>query len=645
MVCDDSIIAPVRGKVNKKRKKRKEKKEKNGEKRNEQSATAYAREEVVADAMETVLKDGQVLEDLATRDKSLFAKIKDWIEDFIRKLKKVYANVKPGTAAGQVMADVMEDMTELERLFADALVDVGERAKTEGVEAGTGVNSERVQVSERKLSVEERRDYDKPITMQDIEVLRSIGRKSINDFTSADIEKARKWAYKFYQEMGVKSPFFRAWFGDWRSNDKEPLTVADIPAYIGTNEARKQQRGDVINGDTGWTIRVSREGETNTISHAGAGRLSEYGLAGIGSLIQNAVHLDSEVHEHHSNNAKEENIAFDHKLYALGEDAVGNIALYKITVEEYFQSKTEPNKKRFHNLKYIEKVADVTGRRTFSQRNSGGSTNGNTSATTYSIADLLAFVKQYDKEFSPKPVHEAMLNDDGTPKVFYHGTNAEFTTFDRKKIGSNTDDGIYGNGFYFTSFRNQADQYGKVKEYHLNLKNPLVLSNYNSIEELAEALEMSESNFSISQGIIRPRYAFINSFASHVRYAGFDGVIVDYGKSDEIVVFEPTQIKSATDNIGTFDSRNPDIRYSVEDTTEGAESPDARESGEGVPTVEELTAKLEQMSKSYESRRKRLTGDAFDRIRAFRNDRKSGKAQTMLYKAQIQEEARKLAER
>ena len=29
------------------------------------------------------------------------------------------------------------------------------------------------------------------------------------------------------------------------------------------------------------------------------------------------------------------------------------------------------------------------------------------------------------------------------------------------------------------------------------------------------------------------------------------------------IVFEPTQIKSATDNIGTFDGSNPDIRYST----------------------------------------------------------------------------------
>ncbi|MDY6315373.1 MAG: hypothetical protein SPL89_09460 [Clostridia bacterium] len=35
----------------------------------------------------------------------------------------------------------------------------------------------------------------------------------------ADIKKTESFARKYYKEMGVKSPFFRAWFGDWRKLD------------------------------------------------------------------------------------------------------------------------------------------------------------------------------------------------------------------------------------------------------------------------------------------------------------------------------------------------------------------------------------------------------------------------------------------
>ena len=38
--------------------------------------------------------------------------------------------------------------------------------------------------------------------------------------------------------------------------------------------------------------------------------------------------------------------------------------------------------------------------------------------STYSISDLFGFVKTYDKEFKPKSVNPALLNEDGTLEVF-----------------------------------------------------------------------------------------------------------------------------------------------------------------------------------------------------------------------------------
>ena len=78
-------------------------------------------------------------------------------------------------------------------------------------------------------------EYDKPITIRDVEVLRSIGRKSINEFSPEEIKKAQKWAYKFYKELGVKSPFFRAWFGEWRECDYE-TRISYVPVNSTTIE-------------------------------------------------------------------------------------------------------------------------------------------------------------------------------------------------------------------------------------------------------------------------------------------------------------------------------------------------------------------------------------------------------------------------
>ena len=60
---------------------------------------------------------------------------------------------------------------------------------------------------------------------------------------------------------------------------------------------------------------------------------------------------------------------------------------------------------------------------------------------------------------------------------------------------------------------------------------------------------------------------------------GYDGVILEkddgsFGRSsDAYIALRPEQVKSATDNIGTFDSSNPDIRYSVEEETASEETP------------------------------------------------------------------------
>ena len=390
-------------------------------------------------------------------------------------------------------------------------------------------------------------DYEKPITPRDVEAVQSIGRKSINAFTSEEIRKTQKWAHKFYRELGTKSPFFRAWFGDWRAHDTGEVKVAEIPEYAATNEARKANRGTVRNNDTGWDIRISRDGETNTISHAGGDKLSEYGLAGIRGLTENGVLLDSEVHEHHTNNAKNDMIAFDHKLYAVGRDTSGNVALYKITVEEAYHDHKNTNERRFHNLKYIEKVATVGGR-TAGQSLPGVSTNDDI-ATTYTVADILSLVKTYDKDFTAAhDVSPELLNEDGTPKVFYHGTGANFTVF-------KSENGTYwfseSTDYAEAMAEERAGKNGRVGAFYLDMKNPY-------------RAKLPPGQFT-DPGYEKP-------IIDKAKSGGYDGVIIENDTDSDIeaetfyVVFSPNQIKSATDNIGTFDRGNNDIRYSIEDS-------------------------------------------------------------------------------
>ena len=63
------------------------------------------------------------------------------------------------------------------------------------------------------------------------------------------------------------------------------------------------------------------------------------------------------------------------------------------------------------------------------------------------------------------PVHSSkIVDDDGKPLVVYHGTNNDFTVFDLKKSGTNTNNkGIFGIGiFYFE--KNKASRYGAYSQ-------------------------------------------------------------------------------------------------------------------------------------------------------------------------------------
>ena len=139
-----------------------------------------------------------------------------------------------------------------------------------------------------------------------------------------------------------------------------------------------------------------------------------------------------------------------------------------------------------------------------------------------------------------------VVNEDGTPKVVYHGTNAEFNTFQQEN-----------GAYFFSESRDYAESMAderrgnRIIEAYLKMKNPYTVK--------------------------LPPEQFTDNFAEApvIRYAkehGHDGVIFEYDGSKEdlaydkfYVVFDSAQIKSATDNIGTFDKTNPDIRYSSQD--------------------------------------------------------------------------------
>ena len=150
-----------------------------------------------------------------------------------------------------------------------------------------------------------------------------------------------------------------------------------------------------------------------------------------------------------------------------------------------------------------------------------------------------------------------VVNADGTPKVMYHGTNEDFTVFDRSKGKKKIHLNVLGDGNYFTALEQGATRYGSnVVAAYLDIKNPYVKADgFNTVaDQIASEFGIARDSFTGKD------------VSSILRRRGYDGVVM-YDGNGEIVIanaFSSNQIKSATDNIGTFDGKNPDIRYSRE---------------------------------------------------------------------------------
>lgn len=155
-----------------------------------------------------------------------------------------------------------------------------------------------------------------------------------------------------------------------------------------------------------------------------------------------------------------------------------------------------------------------------------------------------------DWENNPEDASK-VIDENGEPRVVYHGTYADFNAFDESHLGDVTNLNATNEdwaktshiGFWFNN--NKIGFYTKHKPVFLNVRNPLEFA---SMESLVDEMSYYDSGEDFKRS---------NS-------DGYDSVIV---LEDEEMggrsysVFNDNQIKSATENNGGFSSHNDDIRF------------------------------------------------------------------------------------
>ena len=140
-----------------------------------------------------------------------------------------------------------------------------------------------------------------------------------------------------------------------------------------------------------------------------------------------------------------------------------------------------------------------------------------------------------DWENDPKNASE-VLDENGEPKVVYHGTAAQFSEF---KLGG----GLLGRGIYLTDNANTAEMYanirsnkngGVVMPLFVNMRSSFKTNGTATRDEIVAATESGE----------------------------YQGVLHSFENDEVLVALNPTQVKIAIGNAGTFDSGDPSVLFS-----------------------------------------------------------------------------------
>ena len=222
-------------------------------------------------------------------------------------------------------------------------------------------------------------------------------------------------------------------------------------------------------------------------------------------------------------------------------------------------------------------VASQTGLQAANQYGTSGSVDPRSLALTAGLMGAGSGIGAGVSSVAPK-AHAAIMDNpafqkwfggsrvadkSGSPLTVYHGTDANFDEFKPDFAGSKTND---ESGYVewskigpnFTTSSKYASDHadglggGAVIPAHVKIENPYEMTGHDWGSVLAD---MEKGDLSASD------------FRRQLEEDGYDGILL-YAKdngvnSTHVIPFDPTQIKSATGNRGTFDPTDPNITHLV----------------------------------------------------------------------------------
>ena len=351
------------------------------------------------------------------------------------------------------------------------------------------------------------------------------------------------------QWLQVRTPNFKKWFGDWETlaeayPENEIFDIDEAYKF-----ARKNLQGGSFTSKDGYGATLGREGIDKMNSGLARGktannRLHALAFANIGKLFGNSELLKTEPPRDGNTNIKRY-LKFYAPLYMDGLYAV------KITVKELSGN----NGNRLYSIEGL----DITKESEYRGQSRGSKENSIPADYSDSVNNFVKKLREVKGKVSK------VVDENGEPLAVYHGT----PKFDRFNIFKKGSGGYLGPAIYFTNLKTYAQKYenkwgdgGNLYDVFLSLRNSLVVKSINPAKEILKTIYGKDGIYDKrSQKQSYDTKILSSADIKKLQSKGYDGVIWEYGGSKEYAVYDSSKIKSATDNIGTFNTNNPDIRW------------------------------------------------------------------------------------
>lgn len=453
-----------------------------------------AYDETIAEMSETILTDtdaaSRLSQQIYKQDRTLWQKIKDFFTWLVEKLRSAYRDSDPDSDIGRMLKRAVQDNAEIAQAWAEAVREAGENYQLQDGQKNIARVGERFSL----------REYD------------AAAKAFSNEISEWD-ESGRDGSSRFILgSTGEVLQGLGAIESDIYMNGSKINTILQDHPEITLREIKRIP--EILN-DPVLVLKSRNVGRGNSQNT----RMTIFGtVKGLNGLPVMTV-FDLRPSENHfviddmqkvtsaytKTNSATSFVSNSFVLYADKKRTTSLLRTIGFRMPiELLQSGYVGNityNKQNVNI-YGEKFSDVVGAENAVRYSSRNQTESKE-------------FKRWFGDWQNAPAKASkVVNADGTPKVMYHGTNAEFTVFDRAQGKKKVHLNVFGDGNYFTALREGASRYGaNVVEAYLDIKNPYVKKDgFNTVAD------QIASEFGIARDSIKG-----SDVSSFLRQRGYDG--------------------------------------------------------------------------------------------------------------------------